>query len=78
MCGDGEVNNATPLVRQHQEHVQDLKPNGRHNEEVYGNEVLQMVFQEVRQVCEGGFRSRTRYLLTLVSPMSMPSLTSSP
>src|SRR5258708_34565130 len=33
---------------------------------------------KVRHVCEGGFRRRTRYLLTLVSPMSMPSLRSSP
>ena len=29
-------------------------------------------------VCEGGFRRRTMNLLTLVSPMSMPSLRSSP
>src|ERR1035437_4937329 len=34
--------------------------------------------RKVRQVCEGGFRRWTRYLLTLVSPMSMPSLRSSP
>jgi hypothetical protein len=46
MCGHCEVNNATPLVRQHQKHVQDLKPNGRHSEEVYGNEALEMILQE--------------------------------
>jgi hypothetical protein len=46
MCCHREVNDATPLVRQHQEHVQDLKPNGRHTEEVYGHEALQMVLQE--------------------------------
>src|SRR5674476_1289591 len=34
--------------------------------------------RKVRHVCEGGFRRWTRYLLTLVSPMSMPSLRSSP
>src|SRR5260370_6835061 len=33
---------------------------------------------KVRHVCEGGFRRRTMYLLTLVSPTSMPSLRSSP
>ena len=32
----------------------------------------------MRQVCDGGLRPRTMYLLTLVSPMSMPSLSSSP
>src|ERR1039457_5402617 len=34
--------------------------------------------RKVRHVCEGGFRRWTMYLLTLVSPMSMPSLRSSP
>src|SRR5258708_18356709 len=34
--------------------------------------------RKVRHVCEGGFRRRTMYLLTLVSPTSMPSLRSSP
>ena len=33
---------------------------------------------KVLHVCEGGFRRRIRYLLTLVSPTSMPSLRSSP
>ena len=36
------------------------------------------VLQTVRQVWDGGLRPRTRYLLTLVSPMSMPSLSNSP
>src|SRR4029450_7718603 len=34
--------------------------------------------RKVRQVCDGGFRLRTRYLLTLVSPISIPSFSSSP
>src|SRR5260370_23935761 len=34
--------------------------------------------RKVRHVCEGGFRRRTMYLLTLVSPISMPSFRSSP
>src|ERR1035437_2606523 len=40
--------------------------------------VFRWFSRKVRQVCEGGFRRWTRYLLTLVSPMSMPSLRSSP
>src|SRR5215469_4507549 len=34
--------------------------------------------RKVRQVCDGGLRPRAIYLPTLVSPMSMPSLRSSP
>src|SRR5664279_1123952 len=34
--------------------------------------------RKVRHVCEGGFRRRIMYLLTLVSPTSMPNLRSSP
>src|ERR1017187_6859123 len=34
--------------------------------------------KKVRQVCDGGFRLRTMFLPTLVSPMSMPSLSNSP
>src|ERR1017187_1172915 len=40
--------------------------------------VLRGFSRKVCQVCEGGFRRRTMYLLTLVWPMSMPSLRSSP
>ena len=29
-----EVENPAPVVCQHQEHIQDLKPDGRHGEEV--------------------------------------------
>src|SRR5882762_10199982 len=34
--------------------------------------------RKARQVGDGGLRQRTTYLLTLLSPMSMPSLSSSP
>src|SRR3982750_3352723 len=46
MGGHGEVNHAPALMGQHQKHVQGLKPNGRHREEVYGNEALEMILQE--------------------------------
>jgi hypothetical protein len=35
--------------------------------------LLRWLARKVRQVCDGGLRRRTMYLLTLVSPMSMPS-----
>ena len=40
--------------------------------------VFMWLSRKVRQVWEGGLWRRTRYLLTLVSPMSMPSLSNSP
>jgi len=40
MSGDTEMQNAPPVVRQHQEHVQDLEPDGRHRKEVDGNQGL--------------------------------------
>ncbi|MCU1293437.1 MAG: hypothetical protein JWP08_2287 [Bryobacterales bacterium] len=78
MCCHREVKNVPALMRQHQEHIQDLKANRRHGEEINRNEALEVVFQERSPSLEGGFRLRTRYLLTLISPISMPSLTSSP
>jgi len=36
--------------------------------------VFKWFSRKVRQVCEGGLRRRTIYLLTLVWPMSMPSI----
>jgi hypothetical protein len=40
--------------------------------------VFTWLSRKVRQLWEGGFRRRIIYLLTLVSPMSMPSLSNSP
>jgi hypothetical protein len=46
MCCDRKVNDALTLMRQHREHVKNLKANGRHGEEIHGNEALQMILQE--------------------------------
>src|SRR5215469_18839196 len=40
--------------------------------------LLRWFWRKLRQVCDGGFRRRTRYLLTLVSPTSIPSFSNSP
>jgi len=42
----GEVNYAPPVVRQHEEDIQDLTANGRHGEEINGNQAVQMIVQE--------------------------------
>ena len=46
MCCDREVNDAPTFMSQHQEHIQNLKANRGHGEEIYGNEALQMILQE--------------------------------
>jgi hypothetical protein len=43
MRGYAEVQNPAPVVCQHQEHIQDLKTDGRHYEEVNRNQALEMV-----------------------------------
>src|SRR5665811_175556 len=44
--GDVEMHDPPAVVSQHQEHVQHLKANGRHREEVDRNRGLHVVFQE--------------------------------
>ena len=46
MGRDGEVNNAPPLMRQHQEYIQALEPDRGHHEEVNRNHRLQMILEE--------------------------------
>lgn len=40
------MNYAPPVVRQHEEDIQDLTANGRHGEEINGNQAVQMIVQE--------------------------------
>src|SRR5712691_11920178 len=65
-------------MSQHQKHVRHLEANSRYGKEIDGDQLLEALSRKVRQVCDGGLRQRTMYLLTLVSPMSMPSLSNSP
>jgi hypothetical protein len=46
MCRDSEVNYTTTLVRQHEKHIEDLKPNRRHGEEVYRYKAVDMILEE--------------------------------
>jgi hypothetical protein len=78
MRGDIEVHHPTPVMRQHQKHVQ-------HRNRIVGTvkkstdtRFLTRLFRKVSHVCEGGLRSRTMYLATLVSLIWMPSLSNSP
>src|SRR5689334_14523600 len=40
------VENATPVVGQHQKHIENLETNGRHGKEVDGHQLLQVIFEE--------------------------------
>jgi hypothetical protein len=40
------VDNATPVMGQHQKHIENLETNGRHSKEVDGDQLLQVILQE--------------------------------
>jgi hypothetical protein len=61
-------------MRQHQKYVKDLEADGGHHEEVDGDQLLGMILQKCAPSLRRWFALRTKYLLTLLSPMSMPSL----
>ena len=46
MSGDAKMQNAPPLMRQDQQHVEHLEPDGRYRKEVDRNHGLHMVLQE--------------------------------
>ena len=46
MSCDCEMHDSSALVRQHQKHVQDLEPDGRHGEEVDRHHALQVIVEE--------------------------------
>ena len=74
--GHIEVENAPAVMSQHQKHVKHLKANSRHGKEIDGDQLLGVILQESSPILRPW--PCTIYLLTLLSPMSMPSLSSSP
>ena len=40
------VDNATPVMGQHQKHIENLETKGRHGKEVDGHQLLQVILQE--------------------------------
>ena len=72
--GHIEVKNATSIMVQYQKHVKDVKTDGGQGEEVDRDQLREVVLQ-----CAPCLKRRSAmYLLALVPPMSMPSLSSSP
>ena len=73
-----ETDNTTPVMGQHQKHIEHLEANGQYSEEVDRDQLLGVILQEGAPGLRRRLRPRTMYLLTLLSPMSVPSLSSSP
>jgi hypothetical protein len=78
MCRDSEMQNTPTLVGEHKKYMQNLKPDRWHSEEVDGYKAVDVILQESPPLWDGGLRFRSKYMLTLVSPILMPSLSSSP
>ena len=78
MSGHGKMEYPPAVMRQPQKHVQDLKLDGRTVKKSTDTMLFTWLSRKVFQVCEGGLLRRIMYLLTLVSPMSIPSFKSSP
>jgi len=76
--GHIEVQDATPVMGQNQKYVKGLEADGGHGEEVDRGQLLGMVLQEGAPSLRRRFAAGTIYLLTLLCPMWMPSLSSSP
>jgi len=67
MRGYIKMHDPTPVMPQHQKHVQHLESDGRYGKEVDRHQILTWLSRNVRQVCEGGLRRRTMYLATVIS-----------
>lgn len=46
VSGDGKMQDTPSVMSEHEKHVQNLKPDRRHGEEVDRNQTLEMIFQE--------------------------------
>ena len=77
VLGHVEVDDAPAVVSEHDENKEDAQTRGWHGEEIYRDEVLDMMFRNVRQVCDGGERRFGSRRETVRSATSRPSFRSS-
>src|SRR5215813_2578831 len=73
-----EVQNATPVVGQHNQDLQHTKSRGRDGEEINRDQFGRWLPRNERQVCEGGFLFLGIRLETVLSETPIPSLSNSP
>ena len=78
MRGGPEPQKPAPIMPQDEQTIEKPERNRRHHEQVHRGDAVWMVAQIVLQPCDGGPLLRATYLATLVCPISMPSLSSSP
>ena len=79
MGGHVDVKKPASLQAQHDEDVEQPEGNGRHDCEVDGKGLRQMILQESsRQLCEAGLRWQGRYFDTVDCATVKPSFRSSP
>jgi len=72
-----EVNNASSIMCENDKDKQHFKPNGVDSKEVDGRELRNVIIEERRHVCKGGFGLRTMYLATEASETLMPNFINS-
>ena len=78
MLGDIEVEDAPAFVGEHDEDEQDSQARGGDREEIDGDEVPDVIRQNVRHVCDGDERRFGIRRETVRSATSIPSFCSSP
>ena len=74
---DTEPQDLSPAAHDEQP-IEQLKRNGRHQEQIHRCNTIRMIAQERLPTLDGGPLLRTIYLATLVCPTSIPSLSNSP
>jgi hypothetical protein len=63
--GDRDVHDAAALVGEYHQHKQQPARGGRHDEEVGGRDLVDVIRGKVRQVCDGGVVRRGMYFATV-------------
>src|SRR5262245_14751189 len=75
---DAKTQDLSPAVPHDQQSIEQSERDGRHDKQIIAAIPLAWLRRNVFQPCDGGPLLRTIYLATLVCPISIPSLSSSP
>ena len=65
MCGDRDVPDASPIVAEEHQDEQEAVGHGRNHEEIGRDDLADVIRQDVRHVCDGGWRRRPMYFATV-------------
>ena len=65
MVGDRDMHDAAALVGEDHQHKQQAAGGGRHDEEVGGRDLVDVIRRNVGQVCDGGVGRRGMYFATV-------------